>query len=79
MAVPKRKVSNARRDSRRAHWKLALPGMVKCPNCQEFKLPHRVCGNCGFYKGKEIVKKDAYCYGVCAKCTHTFCVLKRSI
>ena len=58
MAVPKRKVSNARRDSRRAHWKLALPGMVKCPNCQEFKLPHRVCGNCGFYKGKEIVKKE---------------------
>lgn len=59
MAVPKRKVSNARRDSRRAHWKLALPGMVKCPNCQEFKLPHRVCGNCGFYKGREVVKKDA--------------------
>ena len=30
MAVPKRKVSKARRDKRRANWKLTLPGMVKC-------------------------------------------------
>ncbi len=36
MAVPKRKVSKARRDKRRSStWKLATPGMVKCPNCGE--------------------------------------------
>ena len=34
MATPKGKVSKARRDSRRsAHWKLSLPGIVKCPKC----------------------------------------------
>ena len=33
MAVPKRKISKARRDKRRnSHWKLDLPGMTKCPN-----------------------------------------------
>ena len=37
MAVPKRKVSKARRDKRRANWKLTIPGMVKCPQCQEYK------------------------------------------
>lgn len=63
MAVPKRKTSKARRDKRRSsHWKLTLPGIVKCPQCGALKMPHRVCKSCGFYKGKEVVsttKKDA--------------------
>ena len=59
MAVPKRKVSKARRDKRRANWKLSVPGMVKCPQCQEYKLPHRVCMSCGSYDGKEVIKVEA--------------------
>ncbi len=59
MAVPKRKVSKARRDKRRANWKLTLPGMATCPKCGEFKVPHRVCGNCGYYKDVEVIKKEA--------------------
>ena len=57
MAVPKRKVSKARRDKRRANWKLSVPGIVKCSKCGEFKLPHRVCPACGNYNGKEVVAK----------------------
>ena len=56
MAVPKRKTSKARRDKRRANWKLAIPGMVACPKCGEFVLPHRVCKACGTDKGKEVIK-----------------------
>ena len=41
MAVPKRKMSKARRDSRRANWKLTVPGLVECPQCHEMKMPHR--------------------------------------
>ncbi|MDD6265996.1 MAG: 50S ribosomal protein L32 [Clostridia bacterium] len=60
MAVPKRKVSGARRDKRRSSvWKLDAPTMVKCPKCGEFKLAHRVCKTCGSYAGKEIVKTEA--------------------
>ena len=60
MAVPKRKHSKARRDKRRSNvWKICAPALMKCPQCGEFKTPHRVCGNCGFYKGREVVKKDA--------------------
>ena len=34
MAVPKKKVSKARRDKRRSNnSKLDMPGMVKCPKC----------------------------------------------
>lgn len=60
MAVPKRKVSRQRRDKRRSSvWKLEAPGLVECPQCKELKMPHRVCGNCGYYNGKEVIKKEA--------------------
>ena len=56
MAVPKGKVSKARRNSRRANWKLELPGIVECPQCHEKKLSHRVCKNCGYYNGRLVLK-----------------------
>ena len=58
MAVPKRKMSKARRDSRRANWKLSVPNMVECPQCHELMLPHHVCPECGYYDGKQVVKTD---------------------
>jgi len=60
MAVPKRRVSKARRDKRRSsHWKLSLPGLAKCPNCGQAVLPHTMCKACGYYKGREVVKMAA--------------------
>ncbi len=59
MAVPKRRVSQARRDKRRSNvWKLTAPAFSRCPQCGELKMPHRVCLNCGYYKGKEVVKVE---------------------
>ena len=57
MAVPKGKVSKARRDKRRANWKAAVPTLVECPHCHEKKVAHRVCKNCGYYDGKEVIAK----------------------
>lgn len=60
MAVPKRKVSKARRDKRRSSvWKLTAPALSKCTQCGELKMPHRVCPLCGYYKGREVVKVEA--------------------
>ena len=57
MAVPKRKLSSARKNKRRSNvWKLSAPSFSKCTQCGELKVPHRVCPNCGYYKGKEIIK-----------------------
>ena len=58
MAVPKGKISKARRNSRRANWKLDMPGIVECPQCHQMKLAHRVCKNCGYYNGVQVVNKD---------------------
>ena len=60
MAVPKRKVSKARRDKRRSStWKLDAPAMTKCPKCGEYILSHRVCKNCGTYNGKTIIDVES--------------------
>lgn len=60
MAVPKRKVSHARQNKRRsANWKLEEPtNLVKCAQCGEYNLAFRVCKNCGFYKGEEVIAKN---------------------
>jgi len=56
MAQPKRRHSHARKNKRRSHHALKVEGLSVCPKCNEPKLPHRVCGNCGYYQGKQIVK-----------------------
>ena len=55
---PKGKHSRARRDSRRAQWKMTAPALVKCPQCGALTMPHRVCKNCGSYNKKTIVEAD---------------------
>ena len=58
MAVPKRKLSKTRRDKRRSSvWKLEAPTLVTCSQCGSYRLPHRVCGSCGYYKGREVIKQ----------------------
>lgn len=59
MANPKRKWSKQRTAKRRAQWKLSVPGLVKCDRCHSFKLPHRVCKECGFYDGRGVIKVGA--------------------
>ena len=58
MAVPKSKVSKARRDKRRANWKLVAPGLIKC-ECGAYRLPHRICPACGKYNGRSNAKTES--------------------
>ena len=58
MAVPKQRTSKAKRDKRRSHDSLSRPGMSICPQCNESKLPHRVCAHCGSYRGRTIIETD---------------------
>ena len=39
----KRRTSKTRKNKRRTHFKISVPGMTECPNCGEYKLSHRVC------------------------------------
>ena len=53
---PKRKTSSGRRDRRRSQDTLEGINLVACSNCGEMRMPHRVCPNCGHYKGREVIE-----------------------
>lgn len=56
MPNPKRRHSKSRRDKRRANWKIVPLSLSTCPQCNQPKLPHRVCENCGYYKGRKVIE-----------------------
>ncbi|MGQ9631689.1 MAG: 50S ribosomal protein L32 [bacterium] len=57
MANPKRIMSRAKTRHRRSTWKARLkaPNLNYCPNCDNPKLPHTVCPNCGYYDGRQVI------------------------
>ncbi|OGI22436.1 MAG: 50S ribosomal protein L32 [Candidatus Moranbacteria bacterium RIFCSPHIGHO2_01_FULL_55_24] len=57
MALPKQRHTRHRRDRARKQYDMELVNTVECPKCKARKLSHRACPECGFYKGREAVKK----------------------
>ncbi len=58
MNVPKRRTSKSKKNKRRSHQALSRPGHSVCPQCGEPKAPHRVCGGCGSYRGRQVFEPD---------------------
>jgi len=44
---------------RRSHHHIVPTQVQYCPRCEAVTLPHRVCGSCGWYQGREIVTEKA--------------------
>jgi len=57
-AVPKKKLSKGRTGKRAAHHSLRAESLSECSQCHSAKQPHRVCPNCGYYNGREVVVKE---------------------
>lgn len=55
MAVPKKRHTKGRRNKRRLHIFLKSPPLTPCSKCGKLILPHTVCPNCGYYRGREII------------------------
>ncbi|GIW66834.1 MAG: 50S ribosomal protein L32 [Candidatus Parcubacteria bacterium] len=56
MVVPAKRLSYSRSRKRRFQKEILKPvNLVKCKNCSALTLPHRVCIECGFYKGKKYI------------------------
>lgn len=56
MGIQKHRRSRKSGAQRRAHWKARAVTLVACPQCHQLMRPHRVCANCGYYGGREVVK-----------------------
>ncbi len=52
--------TRAHTGNRRSHHALTALKFTKCSNCNQAKETHKVCTNCGFYRGRlvvDVVKK----------------------
>ncbi|MFK8137047.1 MAG: 50S ribosomal protein L32 [Bdellovibrionales bacterium] len=58
MPQPKSRISRSKRGMRRAHQSLERPSDSTCSNCNAITISHRVCPECGYYKGKEVIRKN---------------------
>ncbi|MGC4007049.1 MAG: 50S ribosomal protein L32 [Pirellulales bacterium] len=58
MAVPKRRQSNARSGSRRAHDRKKPIQLSYCPQCSTAIPSHVVCPKCGYYMGRTVVETE---------------------
>jgi large subunit ribosomal protein L32 len=59
MAVPKKKKSRSKRDSRRAtHDILTLKSLSTCSRCGAVRMPHRACTKCGFYRDRIVIAPE---------------------
>jgi large subunit ribosomal protein L32 len=51
--------TRSQRGNTRSHHALVAESLRLCSKCGLPKLPHAICSNCGFYKGKEVVDVHA--------------------
>ena len=58
MAVPKKKTPSGRRNRRRANKSLRQNKLGICPQCQTPIPSHQACPECGFYKGRDVLKLE---------------------
>ena len=59
MAHPKRKQSKTRTAKRLTYVKAVAPTLAVFPNCGAWHVYHTVCGECGYYRGKLAIEKEA--------------------
>jgi large subunit ribosomal protein L32 len=58
MPNPKRRHSKERTRTRRAHHHASVPTLALCSNCGAPHLYHRVCPQCGTYRGKQVYEVE---------------------
>lgn len=49
------RLTKSQTKERRSHHALEGPRLAKCPDCGELHLRHRVCENCGKYRGRVVI------------------------
>ena len=55
MAVPKTKKSKSKIGMRKHSHRVKVNMTRPCPNCGAAQRPHRVCDDCGFYRGRQVL------------------------
>ncbi len=55
MGLPGHRRTSSHKKRRAAHFALSSATYNRCPKCDKPVKPHRACGFCGTYRGREVV------------------------
>ncbi|MCF0210292.1 MAG: 50S ribosomal protein L32 [Bacteroidales bacterium] len=58
MPHPKHRFSQTRTAKRRSHDRVESVQLATCPNCGAVVESHRVCPECGYYRGKLAIEPE---------------------
>ncbi|USN53388.1 MAG: 50S ribosomal protein L32 [Candidatus Nomurabacteria bacterium] len=58
MGLPAQRRSKGSRLRRASHFALQGRSLTTCPRCQSAIMPHRACTNCGYYRGRDVLKME---------------------
>ncbi len=47
--------TKSKRNRIRSHHALTPKNFSACPHCHVSVLPHRLCANCGYYRGRQVI------------------------
>ena len=54
MGLPRQRKTKSATAQNRSHRALKKINLAKCKNCHMAVMPHEVCRNCGFYRGRQV-------------------------
>jgi len=55
MGLPSKRRTKTSKKERAAHFALKKTVLNSCPKCGKPVMPHRACGKCGTYNGREVI------------------------
>lgn len=56
MGLPGHRRTSGDKRRRASHFALKPASFTTCSHCKQPVLPHRVCSNCGYYRGRQVLK-----------------------
>ncbi|HAH04346.1 MAG: 50S ribosomal protein L32 [Parcubacteria group bacterium GW2011_GWA2_43_17] len=59
MALQSQKRTKSSKKRRASHFALTKINLSQCSHCHQPVQPHHACANCGYYKGKEVIKQKS--------------------
>lgn len=58
MAVPRNRLSNSRKNTKRSHHAKKPKSVNTCSSCNSPRLPHTICQSCGTYNNEVILGNE---------------------
>lgn len=60
MGLPSKRRTKQQKRERASHFALVGVGLTTCGHCKKKILPHHICPHCGYYRGRQVIKKDVF-------------------